>query len=279
MAREKYTPFFLQLIHWVKKGFLQLDETSQKEIRLFIESQQHVSGGFTDRGGNPDLYYSLFGLWVSAALNMDESLEKLTKFIHRKEKKEKAGIDFFTSFLIRSFLQENSFKKPSQLSLVQLFFRKGSSINTIYLVFLFLLTFDFFYGKRKPLLFLARVVLLFYRPPGDSPCSICSAYTVARVYSGINVKKQTRQLFSYFEKMKGFKIFQNAETADLLSTAVALFALRKGNADLRLVAPDCLHLIQQNYDTGAFLSGDGDNSRDLEYTFYGLLSLGILSEK
>jgi hypothetical protein len=102
---------------------------------------------------------------------------------------------------------------------------------------------------------------------------------VARVYSGINVKKQTRQLFSYFEETKGFKIFQNAEKADLLSTAVALFALRKGNADFRLVAPDCLHLIQQNYDAGAFLSGDGDSSRDLEYTFYGLLSLGILSEK
>ncbi|NCB08501.1 MAG: hypothetical protein EOM73_10090 [Bacteroidia bacterium] len=40
--------------------------------------------------------------------------------------------------------------------------------------------------------------------------------------------------------------------------------------------PDCLNLVQQNYDTGAFLSGDGDLSRDLEYTFYGLLTLGTL---
>ncbi|MFA5330143.1 MAG: hypothetical protein WC384_20280 [Prolixibacteraceae bacterium] len=34
--------------------------------------------------------------------------------------------------------------------------------------------------------------------------------------------------------------------------------------------------IPENYANGAFLSGDGDLTEDLEYTFYGLLALGVL---
>jgi hypothetical protein len=81
----------------------------------------------------------------------------------------------------------------------------------------------------------------------------------------------------YFEKGKGFKVFPEQGNADLLSTAVSLFGLKKIGADLRIVSPVCLDLVQQNYDNGAFLSGDGDSSRDLEYTFYGLLTLGVLA--
>jgi len=62
----------------------------------------------------------------------------------------------------------------------------------------------------------------------------------------------------------------------LLSTAVASFALKTANSDLRLVRPACLKLIEQNYSNGAFLAGNGDKMRDLEYTFYGLLALGVL---
>ena len=95
--------------------------------------------------------------------------------------------------------------------------------------------------------------------------------------AGKNVEKEQKQVFSRFEKDKGFKVFRETENADLLSTAVALFALKETDADLRMVAPDALNLVQQNYESGAFLSGDGDKIKDLEYTFYGLLILGTLS--
>ena len=45
---------------------------------------------------------------------------------------------------------------------------------------------------------------------------------------------------------------------------------------LRLLAPACLDWVQGLFSQGAFLSGNGDSSRDLEYTFYGLLALGSL---
>jgi hypothetical protein len=76
----------------------------------------------------------------------------------------------------------------------------------------------------------------------------------------------------------GFKAFAHLNNADMLSTAVALFALNFAGSDLRLLKPACLDFIQQNYAEGAFLSGDGDTTIDVEYTFYGLLALGVLAD-
>jgi hypothetical protein len=94
---------------------------------------------------------------------------------------------------------------------------------------------------------------------------------------GLDVNKDIQQLFEYYEEGTGFKAFKEVESTDLLSTAVALFALEKAGAGLKTIAPDVLGLVQNNYSEGAFLSGNGDETRDLEYTFYGLLILGTLS--
>jgi hypothetical protein len=140
-----------------------------------------------------------------------------------------------------------------------------------------MLSFDALFGKSRGVYFLARIFLNFYNPAGNLPCSFLAALLLARFLTGQKVEKEASVLLNYFERGKGFKVFREQENADLLSTAVALFALKKVGKDLRMVAPDCLNLVQQNYENGAFLAGDGDLSRDLEYTFYGLLSLGVLS--
>ena len=43
-----------------------------------------------------------------------------------------------------------------------------------------------------------------------------------------------------------------------------------------MIKPGCLEFVGANYSDGSFLSGDGDLTKDLEYTFYGLLALGAL---
>ncbi|MCA1758796.1 MAG: hypothetical protein LC658_03420, partial [Bacteroidales bacterium] len=148
-------------------------------------------------------------------------------------------------------------------------------VSIFYRLFLFLLAFDALY-RNKTIYFFARPLLSFYSPPAESPCSIHAAISVARQKAGLDNKKEMKLLLSFFEEGKGFKTFRETDEPDLLSTAVALFALKFAGADLRLVTPTCLELIQQNYSSGAFLAGNGDEMRDLEYTFYGLLALGTL---
>jgi hypothetical protein len=264
-----------QFIGFVLKGFATLDATSQVEVKKFIQSCQHSGGGFTNRAGRPELYYSLFGVWLAEAIGLEKNLKNHKRFILENAKVQKEPVDAFAEILIRKILFKNEFKKPSKLRLFKMVSQNAGKVSIFYRLFLFLLAFDALY-RNKGFYFFARPILSFYSPSAESPCSIQAAVVVARQKTGLSIKKEAKILLSFFEEGKGFKAFREVDEPDLLSTAVALFALKFSGADLRLVTPTCLELIQQNYSSGAFLAGNGDEMRDLEYTFYGLLALGTL---
>lgn len=274
-SKSSDTPVYRQFIGFLRKGFLALETDSRDEVKRFVQSCQHENGAFTNRTGKPDFYYSLFGVWLAAALGLDETLEKHKAFIEEQKNEKQRVVDSYSLWLIRLVISEHEFKKPSVFQLLNMTFLKGNRTNIFYRIFLFLLTFDAFYRSRL-LRVLSRPALLFFSPSPDSPCSIIAATTVARHVAGLKTEKESELLLRYFDENKGFKVFKEANDADLLSTAVALFALQIVGAELRMVAPACLNQIQQNYSGGAFLAGNGDGMRDLEYTFYGLLALGIL---
>lgn len=275
-GKQAYQPVIHQFISEVENGFLLLDETSRAEVIAFVKSQQHNSGAFSNRAGNPDWYYSLFGSWLSVALKLEEQQKNLTKFTSAVQPAPEKVVDKFSWLLINRILG-NDVKKPSLLKLIGWIRKGGRNLNTAYQFFLFMLSFDALYGKNQLVYGGVRLFLSFYKPTGNLPCSFYASLLFARFLTGKKLSGEVAVLMDYFESGKGFKVFPEQENADLLSTAVALFVLKKVGADLRLVIPDCLNLVQDNYEKGAFLSGDGDSSKDLEYTFYGLLTLGLLS--
>jgi len=274
--KQAYQPVFLQFISEIEKGILLLDETSRAEVLEFVKSQQHATGAFSNRAGNPDLYYTLFGSWLSVALKLEEQQDNLKEFTSFFQPESEKVIDKFSLLLINRLLG-NDFKKPSFFELIGWIHKGGKNLNVAYLFFLFMLGFDALYGKNRQAYLFVRLFLNFYKPDENLPCSFFASLLFARFLTGKKVNKEASVLMDYFESGKGFKAFYDQKNADLLSTAVALFVLKKVGADLRMVMPDCLNLVQDNYDGGVFLSGDGDSSKDLEYTFYGLLTLGVLS--
>jgi hypothetical protein len=275
--RKPYNPIYRQFIELIYSGFLLLDKTSQNQVVKFVKNQQHPNGGFKDRAGNPDIYYSLFGVWLSEALNLTETLENHKQFIKDFDVKGKGVAENFALILIKTILPDKNYKKPSLYSILKILPEQKSRVSFFYKIFLFFLAFDALYPPNRILNFFAKIGLKVFNPSGENPCSIFAALMVAKQKIGLNVDKETTDLLSYFEEGKGFKMFGQVKSGDLLSTAVALFALKNSGQDLRLVAPTCLGFIQHNFDSGAFLSGDGDLTRDLEYTFYGLMALGVLS--
>ena len=94
---------------------------------------------------------------------------------------------------------------------------------------------------------------------------------------GLNTNKMQKKLLDFSVEAGGYRAFDSVQTADMLSTGVALFVLKGTGFDLREIKPGCLEFVQNNYLDGAFISGDGDLTKDLEYTFYGLLALGSLA--
>jgi prenyltransferase beta subunit len=254
-----------------------LDEISQQEVISFIKSQQHSSGAFVNRGGNPDFYYSLFGAWLAKGLSLNKPQSSLKKYVSHQSSEQNYMIDRYALLLIRLAISEKNFRKPHLISFLKTFFQAGQKLNPAYRAFLFLLSFDALFKRQKFFSFLLKIILSTYRTAGDIPCSYRAAWLMARQMAGFSVDEDMNKLYEYFEEGVGFKVFKETKEPDLLSTAVAVFVLKRAGADLRLIAPDALQLVQQNYNSGAFLAGNGDAEKDLEYTFYGLLILGLLS--
>jgi hypothetical protein len=272
--RENHTPVYADFVQILRKAFSLLEPEVKEEIKLFVNSRQDATGAFVDRGGQGDLYYSLFGYWLSSALQLSENLEKLSNFIaDNEQQKPQQLVDKYCASLLKKALDIKT--KPPKLK--SLFSDRDFQTNFSYRLFLFLLVFDAWFGRKRWLILIGKIGLWFYRPPAGAPSSLWAATTVATFELGGNVSRKQQHLLSYFDDSSGFKAFQQTASADTLSTGVALYALQKTGFDNRIIAPVCFDFIQQNYERGAFLSGDGDLTRDLEYTFYGLLALGSLA--
>ena len=76
----------------------------------------------------------------------------------------------------------------------------------------------------------------------------------------------------------GFRAFPDAPIPDLLSTAVSLHALEALQADYSHIKESCLDFVDSLWvNDGGFHGHWADDVLDLEYTYYGLLALGHLS--
>lgn len=269
-------PVYRQLVANVRAGFLALDKNIQNEIKSFIKNQQYKNGAFTDRAGHPDLYYSLFGLWLSMATQQDEQLSALKKFISAQNDIQTANLIEELALILVKIELYSDWEMPSVFSIIRKIMQKGRAIDFSYQFFLIALVIDAS-GKNKMLFnFFARICLLFYNAKENSPCSLVSALLYTKKMVGLHTRKLLVMLNSFMVENGGFRAFKSINIADSLSTGVALFVLNKIEYDLRLIMPGCLNFIQKNYKEGAFLSGDGDATKDVEYTFYGLLALGSM---
>jgi hypothetical protein len=276
MNKNEDTPVYRQLVNTIRSGFLALDESVQNEITTFIKSQQNKNGGFVDRAGHSDLYYSLFGLWLSLATDQSELQKQLKSFVLNKTTSEsKSPVEDLALLLIKSEL-DTSPEKQSVFSIIRTVFKKGRMIELSYQFFLISLVIDAVGKNRGIYYFFARIWIYFYKPKGNIPCSLTAALLYARKILGLNTQNLQKKLSEFVIETGGFKAFEAVENADSLSTGVALFVLKETDFDLRVITPGCLDFVQNNYSDGAFLSGDGDLTKDLEYTFYGLLALGSL---
>jgi prenyltransferase beta subunit len=277
-----------------------LDEQGREEVLQFLISQQNPDGGFQDRGGQSDLYYSLFGGLMLRAVEKEtgdrrqeaedrtplperEAVEgailKLKKFVARQSNSSVPG--FIEKCCLVLLQKELKTGRNSQLkamiSLGKSFWKERRSINLSYRSFVLFLTMDAVLPFRRILKIGAKRMLVQTTVDPHSPCSEVAAKVFLQKMMNQDGSEDQDLLKSFACESGGFKAFAHLNNADMLSTAVALFALNYAGYDLCLHKPACLDFIGQNFSDGAFLSGDGDQTVDVEYTFYGLLALGVLS--
>ncbi len=278
-----------------------LDEQGREEVLQFLISQQNPDGGFQDRGGRSDLYYSLFGGLMLRAAEKEtedrrpktegvqhatrnskpetESILKLKQFIAQQQSSVVPGfIEKCCLVLLQKELKtDRTSRIRSIFSLGKSFWKERYSINLSYRSFVLFLTLDAVLPFRQILKGGAKRILAQTTLDPHSPCSEVAAKVFLQKMMNQDGSEDQDLLKSFACESGGFKAFAHLNNADMLSTSVALFALNYSGCDLRLHKPACLDFIGQNFSKGAFLSGDGDQTADVEYTFYGLLALGVLA--
>ena len=277
-----------------------LGSGATKLIEKFVRSQQHDDGGFCDRDGNSDLYYTSFGIDALTALQAELPEESLRSYLRSFGAGE--NLDFVHLCCLArawSALEKNGPGIESILSRLEATYRTSAdggynqspdaSFGSSYGAFLAYGAYSD-HGRLPP--DSARIV-------EESLAALASENgawandrnipvpNVPATAAAVSLYRNFRQavpsatagwLLGSVHEQGGFAAFPGAPMPDLLSTAVALHALD----GLQVPFPDhvdrCLDFIDTLWTAaGGFHGTWNDEDLDLEYTYYGLLALGHLS--
>jgi hypothetical protein len=277
LARRRMRRLKPKLIEAVlAKSVFLLDAGMLGQIRTFVADQQSAQGGFKDRAGKCDLYYTLFGFYLADALQVKINHEQLAGYVRASTvAPHLAGVHLYCAAILYARLigadevSENLRKKiVAELGN----HKAGQPDYTGFMGILALYYLDDFVN-------ISRMIRRYRQDmqPAAQPCPITAARLVLQSFSGNASPEASKKIMAFYRQNGGFAALKQAPAADLLSTAVALFAMHFIDADIRIIKPGCLSFVDILYQQGGFMATHDDTQPDIEYTFYGMLALGSMN--
>lgn len=265
-------------------------------VERFIRSRQNPDGGFQDRGGRSDVYYTVFGLDGLAALQVALPLPEVKEFLRTFG--DGAGLDFVhLCCLARLWAYFPEADRPAGLlACVERWRtpdggyhqRPGAKRTSAYGVML--AGAAYLDWKRRPprswkLAWSLRAMRTadgaWANEAGLAEGSTTATAAAVTFYRHSRLTPPSELgdwILAQAHPEGGFKAFPRAPIPDLLSTAVALHALDGLQADFSHLKERLLDYVDSLWSAeGGFHGHWADDDLDLEYTYYGLLALGHLS--
>lgn len=277
----------------------QLGESAGLVI-AFLREQMNPDGGFKDRAGNSDLYYTVFGVEALAALRVEVPPAPLEAYLRSFGEGE--GLDFVhLACLARGWANLPRARVDPQVRSALLgriegylsadggyHAERGAGRGTLYGSFLALGAYqdlgvempgsDQIVGSIESL----RAADGGYANQHDVPLgltpSTAAAVTLLRHLGAAADASVGEWLLSRCHPEGGFYATPLAPIPDLLSTATALHALAGMRVEIGDRKEPCLDFVDSLWSgRGGFVGSWEDDALDCEYTYYGLLALGHLS--
>ena len=246
------------------------------DIKAYILRKQTIQGGFADRAGKCDLYYSLFGYYVAEAFSITEVKDPLRNYVKRAvDESVLSGVNLYCAAILYAKLYGYDVATCKLRKLVKTDLKQVKNQQSEYTNFLGILALYYL----EDFIGIKRIIGHYksFKFPESLPCPVTAAATILLETAGKPDKYVADKLLAFYRGNGGFAALKQAPAEDLLSTAVALCALHFIDADIRLIKPECLSFVDELYDNGGFRSMLLDVETDVEYTFYGLLALGSLN--
>jgi prenyltransferase beta subunit len=256
---------------------------SKDLVTGFLERQQ-MAGAFLDRSGNPDLYYTVFGLECLRALSSDLPVESTSAWLRTFDSGEALDLVHLSS-LIRCWANVSRVPPPEIADSVEARLNQLEAHN-VYHCFLALGAYQDL-QRKPPMEFLNRVQRLqssdgaYANHPGvpyGMTSATAAAIAILRQFGAVIPTGLADWLLARRHSSGGFFASPSAPIPDLLSTATALHALTSMQVPLDSIRESALDFLDSLWTTrGGFVGSWADNTLDCEYTYYGLLALGHLS--
>lgn len=266
-------------------------------VNDFLKSKINPDGGFQGRSSESDLYYTMFAIEAMLAVCPEFSFDSTANFLRQFKGKldEMEMVDLCCYIRCMADVTDSfSFKEAGRL--MQAFAAPDGGYNiersaqrgTAYGCFLALGAFqDSDLNVRGS----DRIIDCLnslktdtggysneYGMTSGSVPATAAAVSVLHYLGGDIGDDTIDWLVRQVNTEGGFAAMENAPVADLLSTATGLFALSLAAADISDLRERCLDFVDSLWDgKGGFCGNSFDKVCDCEYTFYGLVALGILS--
>jgi hypothetical protein len=269
-------------------------------VQEFVLSKLNADGGFQDRCGLSDIYYTVFGLECLKSLKVPLPKEQVQKYLDSFGFGEKLDLVHLTSLIrcLANLEVDFSSRRSGFLEQLERYRSADGGFNTErnlqegtgYAAFLV-------YGSMQDLsvdnydrqllrnsiknLRVGNGSYGMLKGQTDGATPTTAAATVALFDMGERDFKETEKwLINNFCLTKGgFYAIPNAPMPDLLSTATALHTLSILGTDLKPFKNSCLDFVDSLWTSkGSFYGTWADDILDVEYTMYALLALGHLAD-
>jgi len=272
---------------------------STELVAHFLQGRINQDGGFADRAGNSDLYYTSFGIGGLLGLQVPLPVDKLRPFLTQFA--DGQGLDLVhLSCLARCLNAVLGRDLPPSLAAALLEklenFRAddggfapetSAEKGSVYGSFLALGAYQDLGGQLPRAAEVLQSISQFRCPDGGFANGVelligltpptAAAAMLYRHLEGQPDPGLAQWLWQRF-RAGGFCVMEGIDVPDLLSTATALHALAGLQVDLSPVAEVGMDFVDSLWNArGGFHGSWEDDELDCEYTYYGLLTLGHLS--
>lgn len=290
----------LEMLQVARLAPASLGEEASQLVETFVRSQQQADGGFADRDGRSDLYYTSFAIDALTALQVPLPEDALRSYLNGFG--DGASLDFVHLCCLAriwSALEKNGPSIDAMLNHLEKKFRTTddggynqspeATFGSSYGCFLAYGAYSD-HGRTPPeasriieecLQSLATADGAWandrHLPVPNLP-STAAAISLYRNFRAPIPAATGDWILSLAHPLGGFKAFADAPMPDLLSTAVGLHALDGLQVSFQQHRENFLDFIDSLWTAaGGFHGTWNDEALDLEYTYYGLLALGHLS--
>lgn len=301
----------------LSNGIAALPEAQRKRQASFLQSLQNEDGGFSGREGESDLYYTGFALRALAILDALEpgTALKAGAYIQQRMVQEATVVDFYSLLYAALLIQVVSGHDvlgnspddwPDRVAATLETFRTaeggyaktpGAASTSTYHTFLVGLCYELL-GRSLPqpievVAFVqARqredggfVEIKPMRRSGTNPTAAAIGLlqlvedSTGTVGLTPEIQKQSTAFLAEMPSMEGgLRANGRAPAADLLSTFTGLWTLDQlGGLDQVSTTEARRYVESLELAEGGFRGGLWDDGTDVEYTFYGLGALSLLS--